>query len=265
MRYIPQIIHFIWFGRAEFPPIIKKCLDSWKRFCPDYEFMFWNEDNFDININDFVKEAYENKKWAFVSDYARLYVLYTYGGVYADSDCEIVKSFDTLLENEHVITGYSTDRWIPTAFLAAEKENVWIKKMLDYYENRHFVLKDGRLDLKPNNAVISEISEKELGFRPGKDFFIEYGNVRIYQRSYFHPYKKQAIEFNEENLAYAADYFDIDENTYCIHYSVGVWDKENEGRVLRYIKHTFRRIMPKRIVAIAENFYYRLKYWGTPE
>ena len=176
-----------------------------------------------------------------------------------------MRSFDDLLENEHVVTGYSTEHWIPTAFLAAERENIWIKKMLDYYENRHFVLKDGRLDLKPNNAVISEISEKELGFKPGKDFFIEYGNVRLFHRNYFHPYKKQAIEFSDKNLDDAAKYFDIDENTYCIHYSVGVWDQENEGRVLRYLKHIFRKIMPKSVVANVENIYYRFKYWGTPE
>ena len=264
MRYIPKIIHFVWFGGADYPPLIQKCFESWKKYCSDYEFMIWNEDNFDINSIQFVKEAYENKKYAFVSDYVRLYALYNYGGVYADSDCEIKKNFDLLLEDEHVVTGYSTERWIPTAFLAAEKENICIKKMLDYYTDRHFVLKSGKLDLKPNNAVMSEISERELGFHPGKDNYIEYGKVKIYPRHYFHPFKKEVIQITADNMSEAADYFDVSEDTYCIHYSVGAWDDETQKEFVRKLKKFFRKIMPKPIVCFVENVFYRIKYWGNP-
>lgn len=262
MRYIPKIIHFIWFGKSAYPPLIEKCLDSWKKYCLDYEFIVWNENNFNISCNDFVKEAYDNKKWAFVSDYVRLYVLYNYGGVYADSDCEIIRSFDDLLEDQHAVTGYSTERWIATAFLAAEKGNVWIKKMLNYYEGRHFVLSNGKLDLKPNNAIISEISERELGFRPGKDFFISYGNVKIYPRHYFHPFKKEVIEISAENMDYAYRFFDINQDTYCIHYSVGTWNHEIQSKLSRALKKKFRKVMPKRVVSFVENIFYRIKYWG---
>ncbi len=262
MRYIPRIIHFIWFGKGKYPTLIQNCFESWKKQCPNYEIMLWNEENFDTNSNAFVKEAYESKKYAFVSDYVRLFVLYKYGGVYADSDCEILKPFDDLLENEHVVTGYSTDRWIPTAFLAAEKENVWIKKMLEYYCDRHFILKNGKLDLKPNNAIISEISEKELGFRPGKDFFIDYGQVKIYPRHIFHPFKTEAIQITGENMTESRKLFDVREDTICIHYSAGTWDHDSQNKVIRRLKVAYRKIMPRKVIAISENLFYKIKYWG---
>ena len=97
---IPKTIHYCWFGRGEKPEIVKKCIDTWKDKLSDYEIIEWNEDNFDINQNDYVKEAYKAKKFAFVSDYVRVYALYNYGGIYLDTDVEVFKSFDDVLDNE---------------------------------------------------------------------------------------------------------------------------------------------------------------------
>lgn len=91
---IEKVIHYCWFGGAEKNEIILTCIESWKKFCPDYKIIEWNENNFDINMCDFIKEAYENKKWVFVSDFVRLYVLYNYGGIYLDTDVELMDSLD---------------------------------------------------------------------------------------------------------------------------------------------------------------------------
>ena len=91
---IPKIIHYCWFGKNPKNNLILRCIESWKKFCPNYKFVEWNESNFDVNSNLYTKQAYENKKWAFVSDYVRLYALYNYGGIYLDTDCEILQSLD---------------------------------------------------------------------------------------------------------------------------------------------------------------------------
>ena len=96
---IPKKIHYCWFGKNPLPADVKKCIESWKKYCPDYEIIEWNESNFDITQNPFMKAAYENKAWAFVSDYARLKVVYDNGGIYLDTDVELLKSLDSLLEN----------------------------------------------------------------------------------------------------------------------------------------------------------------------
>lgn len=260
MRYIPKVIHMIWFGGKPFNIAIQKCVDSWKKWCPDYEIKIWNEETFDINTNAFVKEAYEAKKWAFVSDYVRLYALYNEGGVYLDSDVEVVKNFDCLLEDEHVVTGYSSKQWIPAGFMASEKGNCWIRALLDYYTDRHFVLEDGKMDMKVNNEIISTISKEKFGFRSG-DLSIEYGNVRLYPRVYFHPYKKQVIEFTEDTLNNIKRYFNIDEDkTYCIHYSMGSWVTDFNTTSYK-IKHFIRKHLPQSAIEFLEGIYYRCHNW----
>ena len=97
---IPKVIHYCWFGRGPLPDLAKTCIASWKKYCPDYEIREWNEDNFDIACCDFAKEAYQEKRWAFVSDYARLKVIFQYGGIYLDTDVELVRSLDPLLEHK---------------------------------------------------------------------------------------------------------------------------------------------------------------------
>lgn len=260
MRYIPRIIHLIWFGGNPYSPIVQRCIDSWRVYCPNYEIKLWNEESFDINTNIYVKEAYEAKKWAFVSDYVRLYALYNYGGVYIDSDVEILKSFEELLEDEHVVTGYSASCWIPAGFMAAEKGNIWIKALLDYYDDRHFILPDGSYDMKVNNAIITEISEKDFGFKVG-DLSINYGNVKLYPRRYFHPYKKEVFEFNEKNMQQLNKFFNIDEkDTYCIHYSMGSWVSNHRTPYYK-LKHLVRKIMPQCIVECLERIYYKVHKW----
>lgn len=261
MRYIPKTIHLIWFGRNPYSPIVEKCLKSWKKFCPDYTVKLWNEDNFDLTTNIFVKEAYEAKKWAFVSDYVRLYALLTEGGVYIDSDCELLRPIDEILENEHVVTGYSSSNWIPTGFMAAEKGNQWIEMLLHYYDNRHFILPDGSYDMKVNNVIISEESAKNCGFKSG-DMWIEFGKVKLYPRVYFHPYAKRVVNWSKDDINKVKDYYKINNETVCIHYGTGTWVSDRNSGMYK-IKHIIRRILPQWIIEPMERVYYRLHKWSS--
>ena len=109
---IPKVIHYCWFGKKPLPPLAVNCIDSWKKFCPDYEIIEWNEKNFDINSNTYVREAYENKKWAFVSDYVQLYALYNYGGIYMDTDVQVLKPLDAFL-NDQAFSGFEAYDRVP--------------------------------------------------------------------------------------------------------------------------------------------------------
>ena len=152
---IPKIVHYCWFGRGMKPQSVEKYIESWHKFLPDYQFKEWNEDVFDINCNLYVKEAYENRKFAFVTDYVRLYALYTDGGIYMDTDVEVLGSYDQFLHH-HAFSGFETDGNVPTGMMAAEKGSIWAKELLEGYLNRTFVKKDGTLDMTTNTVVITK-------------------------------------------------------------------------------------------------------------
>ncbi len=262
MRYIPKKIHLIWFGRNPYSKIVEKCIASWHEYCPDYEVKIWNEDNFDITSNDYVKEAYEAKKWAFVSDYVRLYALYNEGGVYIDSDVELLKNIDDVLEDKHVVTGYSSSNWIPTGLMASEESNPWIKELLSYYDDRHFIKEDGSYDMKVNNVIITEISQEKFNFKPG-DMFIEIGNVVLFPQTYFHPYPKRRLDYSKVDLDKVKKYFKITENSYCIHYGTSTL-VSNKNTVMYKIKHFIRLVFPQFVIEFLERIYFKYFHsWGT--
>lgn len=147
---IPKIIHYCWFGRNPKPEIIEKCIASWKKYCPDWEIREWNEDNFDVASVTYMKEAYEAKKWAFVSDVARLLIIYQSGGVYLDTDVELLKPIDELIYNEAFFS-FETSRNINSGLgFGAIKGHKLIAAMVDYYKNKKFLVNEvPRLDPCP--------------------------------------------------------------------------------------------------------------------
>lgn len=157
---IPKIIHYCWFGGNPMPKEALKCIESWKKYCPDYEIIEWNEKNFDINYCDYVREAYEAKKWAFITDVVRLYALVNYGGVYMDSDVEVVKSLDPIL-NYKAVSGFQSIDWIPTGLMASEKNHPLFRKMLEEYDTEHFIKSDGSLDMTTNCEKITQLCLKQ--------------------------------------------------------------------------------------------------------
>lgn len=221
---IPKIIHYCWFGRGAMNDVVKKCVLSWEKHCPDYQIIQWNEDNFDISQNVFVKEAYEHKKWAFVSDYVRLYALYHHGGIYLDSDVELLKNLDDLLNLGDAVTGYQEGYSIPAAVMMAVPENEWIKLLLSYYDNRHFCKEDGSLDMTTNSDIITVQTVKMCGFRFG-DSYIKLGNVRLLDSVYFAPDKKIKRISQQETDEFLVD----PEKTYAIHYGTGSWLQRTNG------------------------------------
>lgn len=135
---IPKTIHYCWFGKNDLPPLVKKCIKSWHKYLPDYEFKLWDEQSFDITSNKWCQEAYKQKKYAFVADYVRLKVLYEQGGIYLDTDIQLYKSLNPFLSNE-AFMGFERDEILSMGVMGFKKNNKIIKELLDYY-NQEFDL-----------------------------------------------------------------------------------------------------------------------------
>lgn len=152
---IPKIIHYCWFGKKPLPKKYAKYIAGWRELCPDYEVIEWNENNFDINCCDYTREAAETGKWAFVSDVARLDILHKFGGFYLDTDIELLKPLDSLL-TFGVVAGFEDESKIHTGIIGAEKGNKLIQEWRQAYEGAHFILENGKLNLKTNVERITE-------------------------------------------------------------------------------------------------------------
>lgn len=190
------------------PDLAKKCIQSWKKFCPDYEIKEWNEDNFDINSNQYVKEAYKAKKWAFVTDYVRLWALVNFGGVYMDTDVEVINSIDVFL-NEKAFSGFEKENYIPTGIMACEKDFLLFKEFLDEYENRSFINEDGTYDLTTNVVTITNYCVKYgLILNNTKQTINDF---TLYPKDYFCPKN------------YETGKITCTSNTYVIHHFSASW------------------------------------------
>ena len=160
---IPKKIHYTWFGGNPLPDKYKKWIDSWRKYCPEYEIIEWNESNYDVSKNQYMLDAYKNKKWGFVSDYARLDIIYSEGGIYLDTDVELVMRLDELLYQPGFVGFESEDRVGLGLGLGAVKGLPVIKELRDYYENLKFVNEDGTLNLVPSPILVTEyLIEKGL-------------------------------------------------------------------------------------------------------
>ncbi len=226
---IPKRIHYCWFGKGEMPELALKCIDSWHRFMPDYEFKLWNEDNSAIDSNRYAKEAYEARKYAFVSDYVRLWALKNEGGIYLDTDVEVFKSFDELLHHK-AFAGFEGSKHKPlgTCIMASEAHGEWVSEMLDAYAGRSFIKPDGSYDLTTNVLFITEIMQKGGFIKNGKEQ--SYKDLHIYPVEYFSP-RLTTGEFIRTN------------NTYCDHHGLGSWGNKGENwktRVLSNLTPTMR-------------------------
>lgn len=162
---IPKIIHFVWVGDAPKSELVQKCMDSWKKYCPDYQIMEWGNGAVAQIDNAYVQEAFKAKKWAFVSDYIRLYALNKFGGFYFDSDLEITDNIDKFRDNKFV-TGYESyeDHISPfTAFMGASQDSLIIKDLFDQYHDLHFIQPDGTYNQTTNTARVSEYFGDKYG------------------------------------------------------------------------------------------------------
>ena len=163
---IPKIIHYAWFGGKEKPDYLIKNIESWKKFCPDYEIKEWNENNFPVGEYRYVKEAYECKKWAFVSDFVRLYAVYNFGGVYMDTDVELFKSLDGMLSSDF-FTGFENDIMLTVTVFGARKESKIVEKIMGFYDGRSFYKNEKKKtpDLTPNPIPVSVLFSCRYGVK----------------------------------------------------------------------------------------------------
>ena len=157
---IPKYIHYCWFGSAEKPEVFQKCIDSWGTLYPDFKIIEWNETNSVLRNSVYAMEAFECRKYAFVADYVRLKVLAEYGGIYLDTDVEMLER-DCSLENMDFVAGFEADNRIGTAIIFAQKNDPLIIEWLQGYENRHFRQKNGKMDMTPNVRELTELLERD--------------------------------------------------------------------------------------------------------
>ena len=201
---IPKIIHFCWLSGEPYPELVQKCIKSWKMFLPDYEIVLWDTNRFDVNPVPWVKQACEAKKWAFAADYIRLYALYNYGGIYLDSDVEVLKPFDDLLDRpyffgrEHTPDKIENANSIEAATMGCEPGNEFVGKCLDFYKNKEFINRDGSLNTTTLPTILARVSAN-------------FKTLNILPMDYFSPK-------NTRTLA-----LEITENTYSIHHFNGSW------------------------------------------
>jgi mannosyltransferase OCH1-like enzyme len=206
---IPKVIHYCWFGGNPLPALAIKCINSWKKYLPDYEIKEWNEENFPLEDYIFAKDALENRKFAFVSDVGRLHALKYEGGIYMDTDVEVLKSLDDLL-NQTAFSGFENDDFVPTGIMASKKGGRWVTDLLKYYDNKPFVNMDGTLETTSNTYIITQIMIKK-GFIMNNLYqeITEY--VAFYPTEYFCP------------KSYVTGEINLTQNTYCIHHFAKSW------------------------------------------
>lgn len=212
---IPKVIHYCWFGRGEMPEKEQSCVNTWREFFPDYELKLWTEDNFDYKDCVFARQAYDAKKYAFVSDYARAKLLYEYGGLYMDTDVKVLKNFpESTAENGFM--GFERRAFLGTAVIASVPKNENIKELLHYYESHDFVQKDGSFDNIANVSILTDIM-KEKGLVLG-GVWQQVDGFDIFHREIFYPKKLSETEFR------------VTEETCAIHMCSNSWLSERERK-----------------------------------
>lgn len=221
---IPKIVHYCWFGRNPLPDSAVKCIESWRKYMPDYEIKEWNEDNFDVNIIPYTAEAYSVGKYAFVSDYARFWILYHYGGVYFDTDVEVIKPIDDIVEKgafmgvevmckvvPEELVGYPMVA--PGLGIGAPSGTEFYKKVLDYYSGIHFLREDGSIIsgtvvAHTTKLLVEEGLQKQEGLQ-------HIAGMWIYPEDYFNPFDDITGRLTKT------------ENTRSIHWYARTWQKQN--------------------------------------
>jgi len=229
---IPRIIHYCWFGGNHLPPLAVKCINSWKSFNPGYEIKEWNESNFDIDCNNYVKQAYAAKMYAFVSDYARFHILYNNGGIYMDTDVEVLRPLDIFLANK-MFTGFErTDKVAPGLILGSEIKTNLMKVFMDGYKVRMFIDKTGNMDLTTVVDYTTEFLQRRGLLLNGIKQEVE--GIIIYPTDYFCPKSYETGECITTR------------NTYTIHHFAGSWKSSADHFKIR-LAHLIGRSWMKKL------------------
>jgi mannosyltransferase OCH1-like enzyme len=214
---IPKIIHYCWFGSKPLPELAVKCIESWKKYLPDCELKLWDKTNFDINTVQFTAQAAKVKKWAFVADYLRAHVIFYYGGIYLDTDVELLKPYDDVMLQNKCFSGFENVEYVnPGNIFAGEKGCIIAKELMDFYSSYNFIKKNGELNQIPIPEIFSNILFK-YGLQQNNTYQ-ELDVITVYPTEYFCPKNFQT------------GILTITDNTYSIHHYDGSWVSEEEQK-----------------------------------
>jgi len=226
---IPKTIHYCWFGGNPHPPLIKKCMESWKKFCPDYEIIEWSEDNFDIRQNRFISEAYQAKKWAFVSDYVRLDVIYRYGGIYMDTDVELLKPLDRFLYDSAFCGMEFISAPVLSIPFGAVPGNGLVRALRDMFNNMSFIKADGSFDMTPS-TIYHTLLFRQLGLTD-ENKLQKTGGFTVYPTDVFAPLQPTLIVEG------------FTERSHAIHHYAWSWGSEAEINEKQLYVRTAREML----------------------
>lgn len=229
LHRIPKIIHYCWFGQSPLPEKAQHCIASWKKFCPDYEIMEWNEQKINLlSAPPYVQQAYAAQKWAFVADYVRLHALIKFGGIYMDTDVELIRSFEPLM-NQEAFAGFENMRCVATCVMACEPEFPLFKEFLVHYSDMQFLKPDGTLNTTTNVSLLTDICLAKGMIQNGQRQTI--AGLELYPADYFCP-----LEFDTGLMKQT-------ENTVAIHWFDGSWWSSEKKYAWKVTSH-LRRILP---------------------
>jgi len=214
---IPKIFHLCWLSGDPYPKKIDYCIKSWKKHNPDYEIMLWDAKRFDVNLTPWTKQAFKAKKYAFAADYIRLYAVLNYGGIYLDSDVEVIKSFDDVLDLPYFVGSETDETSIELAAFGAEKGTPWVKTALDWYDGRDFIKEDGSMELEVQPIIMNRVLASKYSLTPieGKDEVTrEEDKLFIFPNEWFnaHPFGKTG-----------RPEYRVTDHTHSIHHYAGQW------------------------------------------
>lgn len=249
---IPKIIHYCWFGRNPLPLFAVKCIESWKKYLPDYEIKEWNEDNFNVNSIPYTQEAYEAKKYAFVSDYARFYILFHYGGLYFDTDVEVIKPLDDIIERGAFMgcEGEMISNNVSAICLACNpglgmgcRPGLFLyAEILDMYSQLHFRFANGELNLKTVVVYTTELLVTKGLKNVNEIQCVE--EIWVYPKEYFCP-----ISIHDGELR-------ISSNTRTIHHFAQSWQspiRKYGRKVILMLGGKKLKYLIKRILSLSLN------------
>lgn len=239
---IPKVIHYCWFGPNPLPKKAQKCIKSWQAFAPDFELKLWNEETFDVKMFEFTKVAYEEKKFAFVSDVVRLYALYYYGGIYMDTDVELIGTLEPFLNHEAFSGMELNQPYAVTGIIGARKTHPWIEKLLEPYYELSFKCENDKTYNVPNTITITKITKKLFNFNPEVEINILKDGLVIYPGDYF-----CAKDWRNGRIYRTS-------NTVSIHHFAGSWFEKKPKSLKYYVKRFFGQGFVNRLSRLKQRF-----------